>query len=107
MAWLILIAAGAAEVVMALALKSAQGWTRLGPSVLGLGAALASILLLTLALKQLPITTAYAVWTGLGAIGVSLIGILLFGESTHPVRLACIAAIFAGMIGLHLIDAKV
>jgi len=107
MAWVLLIAAGAVEIVMAMALKAAQGWTRLGPSALGLGAALASVVLLTFAVKQLPVTTAYAVWTGLGAVGVSLIGILMFDESAHPLRLACIAAIFAGMIGLHLLDGKV
>lgn len=107
MAWLLLIAAGAVEIVMAMALKAADGWTRLGPSVLGLSAALASVVLLTFAVKQLPVTTAYAVWTGLGAVGVSLIGILVFNESAHPMRLACIAAIFAGMIGLHLLDGKV
>jgi quaternary ammonium compound-resistance protein SugE len=107
MAWVLLIAAGALEILMAMALKSADGWTRLGPSVLGLGAALASVVLLTLAVKQLPVTTAYAVWTGLGAVGVSLLGIALFDESTHPLRLACIAAIFAGMIGLQVLDGKV
>ena len=107
MAWVLLIAAGALEIVMAMALKSADGWTRPGPSVLGLGAALASVVLLTFAVKQLPVTTAYAVWTGLGAVGVSLIGIFVFNESTQPLRLACIAAIFAGMIGLHLLDSKV
>jgi quaternary ammonium compound-resistance protein SugE len=107
MAWVLLIAAGAVEIVMAMALKSADGWTRLGPSVLGLGAAITSVVLLTFAVKQLPVTTAYAVWTGMGAVGVSLIGILLFGESTHPLRLACIAVIFAGIIGLNLLDGKV
>lgn len=107
MAWLLLIAAGVIEIVMAMALKSAEGWTRLGPSILGLGAALASVVLLTFAIKQLPVSIAYAVWTGFGAVGVSLIGILIFGESAHPARLACIAAIFAGMIGLHLLDGRV
>ena len=107
MAWLFLIAAGIAEIVMAMSLKFAAGWTRLGPSVLGLVAALVSVALLTLAVKQLPVTTAYAIWTGFGAVGVSLIGILLFGESAHPMRLACIATIFAGMIGLHLMDRAV
>jgi quaternary ammonium compound-resistance protein SugE len=107
MAWLILLAAGVLEIVMALALKSAEGWTRLVPSLIGLSAALASVVLLTLAVKQLPVTTAYAVWTGFGAVGVSLLGIVIFGESAHPLRLACIAAIFAGMIGLHLLDGKV
>jgi quaternary ammonium compound-resistance protein SugE len=107
MAWVLLIAAGAVEIVMAMALKSADGWTRLGPSVLGLGAAITSVVLLTFAVKELPVTTAYAVWTGLGAVGVSLLGILMFDESMHPLRLACIAVIFAGMIGLNLLDGKV
>ena len=107
MAWLILIAAGAIEIVMALALKSAAGWTRPGPSILGLVAALVSVALLTFAVKHLPVTTAYAVWTGIGAVGVSSIGILVFGESAHPLRLVCLAAIFAGMIGLHLLEGKV
>jgi quaternary ammonium compound-resistance protein SugE len=106
-AWLILFAAGAVEIAMAFALKSADGWTRLGPSILGLLAALVSVALLTFAVKHLPVSTAYAVWTGIGAVGVSLIGILAFGESTHPLRLICIAAIFAGMIGLHLLDGRV
>lgn len=106
MAWFVLIAAGIVEVGMAMALKYAAGWTRVLPGVLGLVAAIASVSLLTLSLKHLPVTTAYAVWTGIGAVGVSLIGIVLFGESTHPLRLLCIAAIFAGMIGLHLVDAR-
>lgn len=106
MAWLLLFAAGIAEIVMAMSLKSAQGWTRLGPSILGLAAALASVFLLTFAVTRLPVTTAYAVWTGFGAIGVSVIGIALYGESANPLRLACLAAIFAGMIGLHLIDTQ-
>jgi quaternary ammonium compound-resistance protein SugE len=107
MAWLLLFAAGIAEIVMAMSLKAAEGWTRLGPSMLGLSAALASVVLLTFAVTRLPVTTAYAVWTGFGAIGVSLIGIVLYGESAHPLRLACLAAVFAGMIGLHLIETKV
>lgn len=107
MAWLILLAAGAIEIVMAMALKSAEGWTRIGPSILGIGSAVASVVLLTFAVKQLPVTTAYAVWTGIGAVGVSLIGICFFGESAHPLRLTCIAAIFVGMIGLNLLEGRV
>lgn len=106
MAWFVLIAAGIVEIGMALALKYAAGWSRPVPSTLGIAAALASVFLLTLAVKHLPVTTAYAVWTGIGAVGVSLIGIVVFGESTHPIRLLCIAAIFGGMIGLHLIEAR-
>jgi quaternary ammonium compound-resistance protein SugE len=106
MAWLVLIAAGIVEIAMAMALKYAAGWTRFWPSVLGLLLALASIFLLTYAVKNLPVTTAYAVWTGIGAVGVSLVGVFVFDESTHPLRLACLAMVFGGMIGLHLLEAR-
>jgi len=105
MAWLLLFAAGAVEVLMALALKYAQGWTRPVPGALGVLAALASIFLLTHALRTLPAATAYAVWTGIGAVGVALLGIVLFGESAAPQRLLCIALIVAGIIGLRLLEA--
>ena len=105
MAWLLLFAAGAVEVLMALALKYAQGWTRPVPGALGVLAALASIFLLTHALRTLPAATAYAVWTGIGAVGVALLGIVLFGESAAPQRLLCIALIVAGIVGLRLLEA--
>ncbi len=104
MAWLALIAAGAFEIAMAISLKYADGWTRFWPSVSGLAAALISVLLLTLAVKNLPVTTAYAIWTGIGAVGVSVIGIVAFGESAHPLRLLCLSLIFGGMIALHLLE---
>jgi len=107
MAWFALIAAGIVEIAMAIALKYAAGWTRVWPSILGLFAALSSVVLLTLAVKQLPVTTAYALWTGIGAVSVSLVGIFVFGESAHLLRLACIAAVFAGMIGLHLLEGRI
>lgn len=107
MAWFLLILAGAIEIAMVLALKSAEGWTRLWPSVIGLGAAISSVILLTLAVKHLPVTTAYAVWTGIGAVGVSVVGMLAFGESAHPLRLVCLAAVFGGIIGLHLLGETV
>ena len=106
MAWIVLIAAGVVEIVMAVALKYAEGWTRPWPSALGIGAALASVVLLTWAVKSLPVATAYAVWTGIGAIGVSLFGILFLGESPHPARLLCLLAIFGGMTGLHLLEGR-
>lgn len=106
MAWIVLIAAGVVEIVMAVALKYAEGWTRPWPSALGVAAALASVVLLTWAVKSLPVATAYAVWTGIGAIGVSLVGILFLGESPHPVRLLCLLAIFGGMTGLHLLEGR-
>lgn len=105
MAWILLIAASAVEIVMALALKYSQGWTRLIPSVLGIVAALASIFLLTLAIKHLPTGTAYAVWTGIGSIGITILGIVLFEESASPLRLVCIGLIVVGMVGLKLIGA--
>jgi quaternary ammonium compound-resistance protein SugE len=104
MAWVVLVIAGIVEIAMAISLKLAAGWTRLWPSVIGIVAALASICLLTFATKRLPVTTAYAVWTGIGAVGVTLTGIIVFGESARPLRLACIALVFVGMIGLHLLD---
>lgn len=106
MAWIALIAAGLFEIAMAIALKYAEGWTRFWPSVLGVAAALTSVLLLTLAVRHLPVTTAYAIWTGIGAVGVSLVGIAAFGESAHPLRLLCLAFIFGGMIALHLLEGR-
>ncbi|SDB99816.1 quaternary ammonium compound-resistance protein SugE [Cupriavidus sp. YR651] len=105
MAWTLLIIAGLIEIVMALALKFTDGWTRPGPTALGIGAALASIFLLSSALRHLPVGTAYAVWTGIGAIGVTLAGIVFLGESASPLRLMLIALIFAGIGGLKLLPA--
>lgn len=104
MAWVLLLAAGIVEIVMAVSLKYSEGWTRLGPSALGVGAAIASFYLLTHALRNLPVGTAYAVWTGIGAVGVALIGIAILGESASLIRLAFIGLILAGMIGLKLVE---
>jgi quaternary ammonium compound-resistance protein SugE len=102
MGWLWLFAAGAVEIVMAVALKYSQAWTRPGPSALGIGAALASIYLLTRALAHLPLGTAYAIWTGIGSLGVVPLGMLLWGESVSWSRLALIAMIVAGTVGFRL-----
>ena len=107
MAWVVLLLAGLFEIVMAISLKFADGWTRFWPSVIGVTAGLASIALLTFATRQLPVTTAYAVWTGIGAIGVTLIGMATLGESTHPLRLVCMGFVFTGIIGLQLLDGRV
>ena len=104
MAWLTLAAAGVVEIIMAFALKQSQGWTNFWPSVLGIAAALGSIFLLTHAVKYLPMATAYAVWTGIGAVGVAFVGIVFLHESSDPWRLLCIAAIFSGIAGLHLLE---
>jgi quaternary ammonium compound-resistance protein SugE len=106
MAWILLLFAGLIEIVMAISLKFADGWTRFWPSVIGVAAGLASIVFLTLAIRQLPVTTAYAVWTGIGAVGVTVTGMVIFGESTDPLRLVCIGLVFLGIIGLHLLDGR-
>ena len=104
MAWIILGIAGLFEVGWAVGLKYTQGFTRLTPSVLTVISMAASLGLLGLALKTLPLGTAYAVWTGIGSIGTAILGIWLFGESASPVRLACIGLIVAGLIGLKFMS---
>ena len=105
MAWLYLFVAGLMEVAWAVGLKYTNGFTRLWPSV-WTGAALAlSMLLLAAALRTLPLGTAYAVWTGIGAVGTAALGVLLFGESASPARVVCIGLIVAGLVGLKLTSA--
>ena len=106
MGWIILFFAGLTEVGWAVGLKYTEGFTRLVPSVLTVACMALSLGLLGLALKTLPIGTAYAVWTGIGTIGTALLGILLFGESASALRLACIALIVAGIVGLKLVSAE-
>jgi quaternary ammonium compound-resistance protein SugE len=99
-AWSALLLAGAFEILGALGLKYSAGFTRVLPT-LATGAAMAvSIALLTLSLQSVPLGTAYAIWTGIGAVGTALLGIALFGEPATALRLACIALIVAGMVGL-------
>lgn len=100
MAWLLLVLAGLLEIVWAMAFKYADGFTRAGPSVLGIAAAALSFVLLPLALRSLPVGTAYAVWVGIGAVGVAVAGIILAGDAASPLRLACLALIIIGIIGL-------
>src|SRR6185436_8565508 len=104
MAWAVLFVAGLMEIGWAIGLKYTEGFTRLVPSVLTLGSMLASIVLLGLALKTLPVGTAYAVWTGIGATGTALLGIYLFGEPATALRLVCIGLIVSGIIGLKLVS---
>ena len=104
MAWWFLLAAGMFEVAMAVSLKFADGWTKLWPSVGGIVAAIFSMTLLTIALRTMPVSTGYAVWTGIGAFGVTVVGILFFHDSASPMRLFCMALLFAGMLGLRLIE---
>jgi quaternary ammonium compound-resistance protein SugE len=105
MAWMILLAAALVDIAMAVALKYAEGWTRFWPSVAGLVFANGAIALLAISLRQLPVGTAFAVFTGLGAAGAALIGIAAFGESASPLRLLLIAAIIACIAGLKLAPA--
>jgi quaternary ammonium compound-resistance protein SugE len=102
MAWLYLIIAGLLEVGWAIGLKYTAGFTRLWPSVFTTVAMIASIVFLAQALKSIPVGTGYAVWTGIGAIGTAVLGIVLFSESTNPGRLLSIALIVVGIIGLKL-----
>jgi quaternary ammonium compound-resistance protein SugE len=104
MAWLLLIGAGLLEIIWAIALKYTGGFTRLGPSVIGITAAVVSFIMLTLALKTLPVGTAYAVWVGIGALGVALAGIVVFGDSASPLRLGLLGLILFGVIGLKVIE---
>ena len=105
MDWIVLVIAGLFEVAWATGLKYTEGFTRLWPSAWTVAAMAVSLLLLAQALKTLPIGTAYAVWTGIGAVGTAVIGIILFGESRDAMRLACIAVIVAGIAGLKLSSA--
>jgi quaternary ammonium compound-resistance protein SugE len=101
-AWLLLIAAGLLEVGWAIGLKYTDGFTRLVPSLLTLGAMAASFALLAQALRTLPVGTAYAVWTGIGAVGTAIAGMLLLGESREVGRLVSIGLIVAGIVGLKV-----
>jgi quaternary ammonium compound-resistance protein SugE len=103
MPWFTLFVAGLMEIAWAIGLKYTEGFTRLVPSVLTLASMAASMALLGLALKTLPIGTAYAVWTGIGAVGTAFLGIWLFGEPATVMRLLCIGLIVAGIVGLKLV----
>lgn len=104
MAWMILIGAGLLEIVWATALKNADGFTRLWPSVIGITFALVSFIMLAVALRSLPMGTAYAVWVGIGVLGVAIAGMLAFGESASLLRLGFIAMILIGVIGLRIVE---
>ena len=102
MPWIYLLLAGIFEIGFAIGLKYTEGFTRLWPSVGTVVAAGISLWLLTQALRTIPVGTAYAVWTGIGAVGVAALGVMLFSESASPARLGCIALIVAGVVGLKL-----
>ncbi len=106
MAWLYLLAAGLLEVGWAVGLKYTHGFTRIVPTALTVASMVASVALLGLSLKALPLGTAYAIWTGIGTIGTVILGIVLFGESASTLRLACIALIVAGIVGLKAVSVE-
>jgi quaternary ammonium compound-resistance protein SugE len=100
--WLALFAAGLLEIAWALGLKYSDGLTRLWPTAATVVAIVLSFGLMALALRSLPFGTAYAVWTGIGAAGSIIVGMLIFSESADPVRIFCLTLIVAGMVGLKL-----
>lgn len=103
MAWVVLLLAGLFEVGWAVGLKYTAGFTRLVPTLATIASMIVSLGLLGLALKTLPLGTAYAVWTGVGTIGTAILGIVLFSESADALRLGCIGLIVAGIVGLKLV----
>ncbi|AGE16163.1 QacE family quaternary ammonium compound efflux SMR transporter [Serratia sp. OLHL2] len=100
MAWIILLIAGLLEVVWAIGLKYTHGFTRLTPSIITIAAMVVSMLLLANAMKTLPAGTAYAVWTGIGAVGAAIMGMVLLGESTNIARIISLCLIVVGILGL-------
>jgi quaternary ammonium compound-resistance protein SugE len=102
MAWFLLLIAGLLEVGWAIGLKYTEGFTKPIPSALTLCAMAASVALLGIAMKSLPVGTSYAVWVGVGAVGTAILGMVLFGESANPGRIASLGLIVAGIVGLKL-----
>jgi quaternary ammonium compound-resistance protein SugE len=103
MAWLLLLVAGLLEICWAVGLKYTEGFTRPLPTVLTVAAMVVSIALLGLAVRTLPIGTAYAIWTGIGAVGTVIAGIVLLNEPVSALRLICVGLIIAGIVGLKLV----
>lgn len=106
MAWILLLLAGLFEVAWAVGLKYTDGFTRLLPSAATIVAMAVSVGLLAMAVRTLPLSTAYAIWTGIGAVGAVILGITLFQESASPARLACLALIIAGIVGLKIVSSE-
>ena len=105
MPWVILVCAGLLEIVWAIALKQSDGFSRLWPSVIGIGGAVLSFTLLAVALRQLPAGTGYAVWVGIGAVGVAVAGMVLFSETVSVARVLFLSIIVVGIVGLRLVEA--
>lgn len=103
MSWALLIVAGLFEIGFAVGLKLSNGFTNLVPALVAIATGLASVFLLSFALRALPVGTGYAVWTGIGAAGTAIVGMAFLGDSTSPQRLLCIALIMIGVIGLKFV----
>jgi len=103
-AWIVLIAAGALEIVWAAALKQSHGFSRPLPGAVAIAAMIGSILLLASAMRSLPLGTAYMVWTGIGAVGAFVVGIALLGEPVTPTRVAAAALIVSGLVAMKLVS---
>lgn len=106
MAWAFLGIAGMLEIAFAFGMKWSDGFTRLTPALFTIVTGVSSVILLSLALRTLPVGTGYAVWTGIGAVGTAILGILVLGDSAAPMRIVCIALILVGIIGLKLVSAS-
>lgn len=104
MAWVILLAAGLLEIAFATSLKPAQGFTRLLPSLAVIGFGTAAVVALSRSLHAIPLSTAYVVFTGIGAVGTVVVGIIVFHEPMTAARLVCIAVVVAGVIGLRIVS---
>jgi quaternary ammonium compound-resistance protein SugE len=102
MAWTLLSFAGILEIAFAFGMKSSEGFTRLIPSLLTVATGLSSVVLLSVALRTLPVGTGYAVWTGIGAAGTAILGMAVLGDSAAPARIFCLALILLGVIGLKV-----
>ena len=104
MAWIYLAVAGLFECAWAIGLKYTESFTKVVPSILTLSAMAMSIFLLSAAMKTIPVGTAYAVWTGIGAVGVAIMGMFLFGESREMMRIFCLMLIVSGIVGLKIVS---
>jgi quaternary ammonium compound-resistance protein SugE len=102
MAWVFLLVAGLLEVVWAFSMKQSAGFTRLWPSLVTLGTMIASFALLSISMKSLPLGTAYAIWTGIGALGAFMVGVLVLGEQASPMRVGGAALLLGGIVLLKL-----
>lgn len=104
MAWALLGIAGILEIAFAFFMKGSEGFTRLTPGLFAAATGLSSVFLLSLSLRTLPVGTAYAVWTGIGAAGTAILGMAVLGDSIAPLRILCLVVILAGVIGLKLVS---